>query len=156
MGATYLVAFFSVGNWAIELLFGEAFQVSNALIAWFAMTQAVRVVRTMSSTAAMARADSRLPLLANLFRLIGIAGAASAAICRLPLEFIAAAGCAGEVVAGMAASVYLERRHALPMGVALRGFVLIGMPAGGCVSRRSEKLSTTVASVAASVTIGAT
>ena len=130
VAAAYLVAFSSGGNWVIGLLFGESFQVSRALIAWLATAQAVRVVRTMSSIAAMARADSRLPLLANLFRLTGIAGAAAAAYGRLPLEFIAAAGCVGEFIAGVAATAYLKRRHDLPMSVSLWGFVLIGCSSG--------------------------
>jgi O-antigen/teichoic acid export membrane protein len=124
----FIAGFMAAGNLVIELLYGARYQVSPALVGWLAVMHGVRVVRTMPSIAAMARADSQTPMIGNLFRLSGVIGSVAAGAGGLGLEGIVAAGCAGEVVAGLASFALIQRLHGLPLSRAWPpvAFVLAG------------------------------
>ncbi|MCY2965909.1 MAG: hypothetical protein NT069_20150, partial [Planctomycetota bacterium] len=71
----------------------------------------IRLLRTLPSIAAMSRADSLNPLISNVLRLLGIAGALVALKMGGGMEAIAAAGSAGELAALVGSILLLYRRH---------------------------------------------
>jgi O-antigen/teichoic acid export membrane protein len=115
----YAVMFLSLGDMMVTALYGAPFAVSQSLIAWLAIMHAVRILRTFPSVAAMGRADTRSPLVANMFRLLGIIGAVISGQAGWGLEAIVAAGAVGELLALFASVVLLHRTQALPTATAV-------------------------------------
>jgi O-antigen/teichoic acid export membrane protein len=109
----FTLAVMWTGNFALGLLYGNAFQVTPSLIGWLATMQGLRILRTVPSLTAMARADSLNPLASNVFRLTGIVAAAAVGLSGWGLEAIAAAGCGGEVVALIGSIYLLQFRHSI-------------------------------------------
>lgn len=107
----------TLGNPLLRSLYGPAFVVSQELLCWLALTQAFRLLRTMSSVGAVAAGDSQQPLIVNVFRTSGLLAAVLVGFGGLGLGAIAAAGCAGELVALITAVLAMKVRTNLALSV---------------------------------------
>ena len=101
----------------IRLLYGDEFLLGGALFHLLAMMQATRLFRSLVSVAAVARGDSRQPLIVNLFRLSGVLMAIFLAASGMGLIAIAAASCLGELVAAVASIFISRHRLSIPPGL---------------------------------------
>ena len=99
------------GNLLIGSLYGPHFQLSPAVMSCLVVMQGLRILRTLPSLVALSRADSLNPLASNLLRLVGIAAAAIVGLGGWGLAAIAAAGCAGELVALAGSAWLLQSRQ---------------------------------------------
>lgn len=114
-GALIACALITAGEFTVQLLFGAKYAGAGILIAWLAAANALRIVRSVTAIAAIARGDTLNNPLANLFRLTGLALALLAALNGRPLSWIAASGVVGETIALVVAWRRLERRCGIPL-----------------------------------------
>jgi O-antigen/teichoic acid export membrane protein len=110
------VGVFTFEESVIAILYGPEFVVSSGLIVCLALMHSARLLRTMPSVAAVARGDSVQPLLVNLVRAFGVLAAGIVAFQGMGLTAIAAAGCAGEIVALLFSFGLIHRRLEIPHG----------------------------------------
>jgi O-antigen/teichoic acid export membrane protein len=103
------------GNFLLRIFFGESYLVSASLLGWLGITQGIRILRALPSLAAMSRADSRNPLIANLLRSTGILASIGTAIAGWGMEAIVICGCLGEAVALVGSLWLLNKRHAISL-----------------------------------------
>lgn len=118
-----LLVFF--GEIAVLFLYGSAYEGSGALLPWVAVMFAIRTMRDAASQTALALADTKNHLYANLVRNLAFVGMVGAAILQLPLFWFPAIAVIGELSAMVAAAVRLQRFH----GVSMVG--LLTFPAAG-------------------------
>lgn len=139
---TFSLGFMSLGGPVLRLLYGPEFSVSTGLLGWLAVMQGVRLLRSLPSLAAMARADSLNPLAANVLRLAGLIAALAACLMGLELEAIAAAGAVGEFLALAGSIVLLHRRHGIATGRLWEtaGVYTVGMILGGAAMAWTTQL----------------
>lgn len=114
-GALIACGLITAGELAVQLLFGAKYAGTGILIAWLAAANALRIVRSVTAIAAIARGDTLNNPLANLFRLTGLALALLAALNGRPLGWIAASGVVGEAIALVVAWRRLEQRCGIPL-----------------------------------------
>lgn len=88
-------------------------------IGWLGIAQAARILRMAPTAAALARADTKNSMYANLWRLLALGLTAAFAFLQLPLSWIAASGIFGEVVAILYTVGRLKRKCDIPMGLTL-------------------------------------
>ncbi len=103
-----------IGPELMTLSFGEKYAAAGLLLAWIGAGQAIRVVRMGASVAAMSLGDTRNPLVANVARLVGVAGGAACVALGYELWTIAAAAMLGEIVALLASSLRLQIKQNVP------------------------------------------
>lgn len=109
------VAIFNLEEAIITFAYGPEFVVSSGLILCFALMHSARLLRSMPSVAAVAKGDSKQPLLVNLVRAIGVVAAGIVAARGMGVTAIAAAGCVGEILALVFAFVLVQRRLEIPL-----------------------------------------
>lgn len=123
--AVMYTALFTVwGNDLIRLFYGESFVLESVLITWIAMAQGVRVLRALPSVTALAFADSKSPLIANILRIVGVVGAAIAGGLGFGLQGMVIAGLLGELCAYATSVVLLRLRYQIPVSPACRDISL--------------------------------
>lgn len=105
--------------WLLERLYGAPYAAAAGVLVWLVTARMVWFVRVAPTLTAMARADTRNALLANVFRLTGVGLAVLAAGLGLALEAVAAAALIGEVVAALAAVALVRWRHHIPLRLSL-------------------------------------
>ncbi len=111
LALAFSLGFLFLGGVVLRVLYGAEYSISPVLLAWLAVMQGIRLLRTLPSIAAMSRADSLNPLISNVLRLLGIAGALVALKMGGGMEAIAAAGSAGELAALVGSILLLHQRH---------------------------------------------
>jgi len=119
--ATALVAvpLVAAGGPLIVALFGAKYERAASVMPWLAAMQGVRMLRVAPVLVSLARADTVNSMLSNVWRSCALPAMAFAAWRHVDLEWIAAAGLGGEVVAFLYSVGRLRRRHGLPIGVTL-------------------------------------
>ena len=110
----FFVAIAMFGNAALETLYGSAYAVPTSLLLWLGLMQVLRLLRAMPSIAAVSLGNSRQPLMANGFRLLGLVAATIAGLSGFGLTSIAAAGCFGEFLALCVAIKLLDAQFHVP------------------------------------------
>lgn len=118
------------GNWIMPLVYGGDFAAAGTFVGWLAAAHSLRLVRSAPTLAALSRADSHNLLLANIARVSAVGLTFAAAAVGTSLTVIAATAFAGEVVALLASTVLLARRHDLPASATLVPTVRITVIAG--------------------------
>jgi O-antigen/teichoic acid export membrane protein len=107
-----------VGGQVLVLLFGQKFAPATPYLVLLAMMQGIRLLRSASALAAMARAETKNPLYTNMVRSAFILISFSTALLTKDIFLMILVGIAGEIVATLAAaliaqsSVRLSSRHA--------------------------------------------
>jgi O-antigen/teichoic acid export membrane protein len=97
------------------LVFGQKYAGGGLILAWLAAANAFRFIRTSAVIAAMSKADSKNPMIANFFRLSSLFLAFLAALSSRPIWVLAAAGLIGELLAFVASLVMLSKRDSIPL-----------------------------------------
>ncbi len=106
--------------WLLERVYGPQYAAAGSVFMWLVTARMIWLLRVAPTLAAMARADTRNALLANVFRLTGVGLAVLAAGLGYALEAIAAAAGLGELLAAIAAVIMVCSRH----GVSVRAVLL--------------------------------
>jgi O-antigen/teichoic acid export membrane protein len=105
--------------WLLERVYGPQYAAAGSVFAWLIVARLLWFLRHPPTTAAMARADTKNALFANVLRSSGVTLAIAAAALRYPLVTIALAAVVGEYAALLASAVRLCRRHAVPVSATL-------------------------------------
>jgi O-antigen/teichoic acid export membrane protein len=107
----FLLGYVLLADSILGLLYGTEFQVGSGLAWAFALLGALRLIRAPLSLTAIALGFTRLPLTANLWRVVALLPAIVVAISGQALVLIALCGVAGELAAALAG--HRQSRHAL-------------------------------------------
>lgn len=155
-GAALAAVFVVGGAGIISLLYGEAFAPAGVVAAWLGAMQMFRLAKSGAAVVAMALGDTVNPMLANVWRLLGVGGALAAALGGAPIHVVAIAGLAGEIVAFIASVWMLARRRACPAAPALHTsglavLVLGALAWAGSALSTSDDITRAIAGCAASV-----
>ena len=129
MALLFAIGYLSLGNSVVALFFGQNYVIESSVLAGLGCALAIRIMRVGPSTAALALGDSKILLLANLWRLGGLLIAACAGFSGMSLHFIAMAAAVGEGLALMAGMQLLNKYHnvATPLSALLIPVILMGL-----------------------------
>ena len=101
--------FITTGGHMVILIFGEQYTLAFSFAPWLGVLLAIRVFRLAPTIAALARGDTKNSMIANMFRLMGVAAAVLVAWKQQPLFVIVLCGIGGEFLAFMSAIFRLQR-----------------------------------------------
>lgn len=143
-GLTMLIAVLFVGGIAaiglpvLMLVFGSKYAVAGPYLVLLAAMQAIRFIRVAPVLAAMARAETRNPLYANLVRGAFIPLSLLVALWTRDVQLMLLAGIAGEIIACAASSIWARAMVALEtryfLGALGATVLLIGGIAGAALA----------------------
>ncbi len=114
IGTLVAVVFVVAGTEIMVMLYGSNYAGVGSFIGILAVMQAVRIMRTATAIAAMAKADSHNLLYSNIVRAVSLILLFLVVYYGLDLMWIAVAGVCGEVLALAASVCLLWRRHKVP------------------------------------------
>ncbi len=113
IGGLVALPLVTAGGHIIVLLFGDQYGAAFLFAPWLGLLLAVRIFRVMPTIAALAIGDTKSPMNANIFRLIGVALAFFVAWETPPLSVIVACGIGGEILALIYAILRLKKLQLL-------------------------------------------
>lgn len=119
VAAGFVIGTALAGREVITFVFGHKFEPALPYLLLLALMQGLRLIRAASALAALSRAETKNPLIANLVRGLFIALSLALAVLTRDIYLMLAAGIAGEVAAGIVAAWQAERmlrlaaRHAV-------------------------------------------
>lgn len=118
----------AVGGWVaggalIGLVYGTRYADAGEVMGWLCLMQGVRLAKAGPAIVAMSLADTRNPMYANLFRLLGLIGAVGVAVAGQGLVAIAICGLVGEVLALVASFWMLESRTGRDVAQSVRSAI---------------------------------
>ncbi len=125
MGMGMIVA----GPLMITILYGSKYAGAALYLSWLGAMQTVRLMRIGPTVAALARGDSRVSLIANVFRMLAMPVAIGIAVFGADAKWIAISALGGETLALAASALCVRWRHGVSTRYVLRPGVLyaIGM-----------------------------
>src|ERR1041385_2103276 len=100
-------------------LYGQKYAGAGIVLACLAAAGSVRIVRTATSLAALAKGDSQNEMWSNGSRLLGLLPALGLALQQHPVWLVAGTGLLGEAVACAVAIFRLRRRDNIPVAASL-------------------------------------
>jgi O-antigen/teichoic acid export membrane protein len=103
----------------MRLLYGEKYSGAGIVLACLAAAGSVRLVRTATSLAALAKGDSQNEMWSNGGRMLGLLPALGLALQHQPVWLVACTGLLGEAIACAVAVVRLRRRDNIPLSASL-------------------------------------
>ena len=115
LASVFSVIMIVVGGRIIVLLYGEQYSAASQAIEWLGAMQAVRLMRSVPSQAAIALGETKNPMYANVARNFAILGMITVAYYDLPLQWFAISAFGGELVALFVATVLLSRMQGIPI-----------------------------------------
>ncbi len=101
--------FIIFGGDIIILFFGDQYLAANEFIGWFGAFIAIRIFRMPTTAAALARGKTKLPMMANIYRMLGVCGAILVAYYQMPIYWIIICGTFGEFMAFIAATRLIKK-----------------------------------------------
>ena len=129
------LGFALAGPAVLVVLFGPDYEPAATILVWLAVMQALRVAKAGPAIAALARAETSNPLLANLPRVILLPFSALAVMSGGGILFVVGLGIIGE---GLAFGLSVLLTHRLlsppPAGVGLTGLASLGVLGLICIS----------------------
>ncbi|OQW46341.1 MAG: hypothetical protein A4S16_10860 [Proteobacteria bacterium SG_bin6] len=141
VAAGFVIGTALAGREVITFVFGHKFEPALPYLLLLALMQGLRLIRIAASLAAMSRAETKNPLIANIYRVLFVALSLAVAVVTNSIYAMLAAGIAGEVVAGVAAAGQASRssgfavRHSIMttlamavLGGAVAAISLMGWP----------------------------
>jgi O-antigen/teichoic acid export membrane protein/pimeloyl-ACP methyl ester carboxylesterase len=130
-GALFAVGMVIAGEQIIVLLYGSKYAGTGILAAWLSCGHAVRMIRGAPTGVAWSRGETASQMLGNVVRLAGLVLVVPVVWCKGPLYWVAAAGLVGEVLALLAQTIAVRRRHEIEQRLcfvpALTGTVCVGV-----------------------------
>ena len=102
------------GDNLLVVFYGEKYAPAASVVPWLACMQGMRIARAGQSIAAIAKADTRNPMYANIVRTLAIPLAIIGVACGAGVEWVAASGLIGEALAAVWSQRLLSRRIGLP------------------------------------------
>lgn len=108
------------GGWLVSLVYGNKYAAAGSFIGWLAAMWSLRMIRVTPTLAAMAFADTRNAMAANIARTAALAGVLTAASTGASVVWIAISGFAGELFALAVCVLRLRREHQVPLGLAMK------------------------------------
>jgi len=113
--------------WLLERIYGTSYAAAGGVFAWLIAARLLWFLRHPPTTAAIARADTKNALFANVFRSSGVILAIISALLRYPLAAIGLAAVIAEFTALLASAARLRRQHAVPMSATFVPLAVVGV-----------------------------
>jgi O-antigen/teichoic acid export membrane protein len=107
----------------MHIVYGEKYAGAGIILTCVAAAGSVRIVRTATSLAALAKGDSQNEMWSNGSRLLGLLPALCLALLQQPIWLVACTGLLGETLACAVAILRLRRRDNIPL---MASFVPLG------------------------------
>ena len=111
VSGVFAVPFIVSGGSLIVLIFGEQYSSASLFAPWLGVLLAIRMFRFAPTVASLAYGDTKNLMIANLYRLVGVALAVVVAYLKMPFLFIIIAGIIGETLAFLALILRLKRKQ---------------------------------------------
>lgn len=99
LASLYALSFILFGGDFLFLVFGEQYKGQDILVAYMGIVWAIRLLRVPPTLLAIAAANTKISLVANIFRTLSLVGVLYVALHNYPIEFIAIICSIGEFVA---------------------------------------------------------
>jgi len=109
----------------MRLLYGQKYTSAGIVLACLAAAGSVRLVRTATSVAALAKGDSQNEMWSNGARMLGLLPALGLVMQHQPIWLVACTGLIGEALACGVAVVRLRRRDKIPNSATLVPLTLV-------------------------------
>ena len=113
-GGSIAVGFILAGGWFVPLVYGPAYAQAGNFIGILGAMQAVRVIRSAPSEAAMALGETHNFMISNGVRSTALIGLLIAALLHTPLWVIASCGLIGELLGLLTSVLLLRAQHHIP------------------------------------------
>lgn len=114
LSGVYAMILILAGGPLVALIFGPKYREAAALTAWLGLAQALRLLRGVPTTSAVARGDTRNVMFSNACRISGVVLSFAAAYAGGSLALIAASAAIGEAVALIASFWRFSNTHRVP------------------------------------------
>lgn len=108
------------GGWIVPWIYGAKYQSASSIVGWLAAMWALRLFRAAPTIAAVALADTRNAMIANITRTLALVGMVAVAANGGNLRLIAVCGFLGEVVATVVCISRLWRVQHLPVSLSVK------------------------------------
>ena len=142
-GALFAVGMVLAGEPVIVLLYGSKYAGTGILAAWLSCGHAVRMIRGAPTGVAWSRGETSSQMFGNVVRLAGLLLVVPVVWFKGPLYWVAAAGLVGEVLALLAQTKAVRRRHEMEQRLclvpSLTGAVCVGLAVIVAVWLRPEQ-----------------
>lgn len=129
------------GEWFVLAVFGEKYRPAVPLLVLLAVMNGARLVRAVPALTAMAKAETKNPLYANLVRVASMPIALVVAIVTRDIYWMLVAGIVGEIIAVLAAAWLGQRMVGVRAGRFNRSFLATMALAGTIAAVSSAGLS---------------
>jgi O-antigen/teichoic acid export membrane protein len=108
------------GGDLVVLIYGQKYAGAQTFIVWLVLMQFLRMMRVPPTLAAMAHGDTTNAMYSNLARTSAFAGVLVVAAIGMPLQWVAASGFFGEIIALTVCVTRLSWRHTVPGAILAR------------------------------------
>ncbi|HWA29275.1 MAG TPA: oligosaccharide flippase family protein [Lacunisphaera sp.] len=108
------------GEWVISTVYGAKYAGTGPIVAWLAVANGLRIIRSVTVLAAMARGDTANNMFSNVFRTSSLGLSALAIVWGKSIVWIAACGCIGEALALGASWYRLAKKCGIPISLGVR------------------------------------
>lgn len=136
LAAMVSIPFIVAGGPVVTFVYGHKYAAAAGVIGWLGAMWGVRIIRTVLTSATIARGDTKTAMVSNVVRSLAILGMVLAAAMGARLAWISISGLCGESLALGMVLWRLKRLHAIPATSCFRPFVVysFGMMASAVVS----------------------
>ena len=114
LGGMLAITFIVSGEWFVRIIYGAKYAANvSGLVAWLAAMQALRIIRTGPTLAAIAKGDTRNAMYSNMARSVMLIATLYIVSIGGHVSLIAASGFAGELLALVFCLWRLQRKHGI-------------------------------------------
>jgi O-antigen/teichoic acid export membrane protein len=133
----FALPFIVAGEWLVIVIYSRDYAEAGTFIGWLAATQAVRMVRLIPTTAAMAYADTRNAMVANIARTLALVTTVGVILYGGALKWVAFSGFCGEILGLVVCLWKLRKDHHIPISHGAKPAMLVVGYLGLCGSLMS-------------------
>jgi O-antigen/teichoic acid export membrane protein len=153
--AAVCIPFISAGWWVVVVVYGVKYAMAAPLIAWLAAMWGLRMIRVTPTIGAMALGDTQNAMFSNVARTTALAGILIAIPFGAGLQWIAACGFVGEILALATCVVRLSREHGIQVSRSLKPLLpcLVGAALAGGLSAAGITTKSPIGAIVASVVL---
>ena len=126
-GAVMAVGFLLSGTTVTVLVYSELYAGVEPLIGWLGIATGIRIMRMAPIMGGFSRADTKIPLFANLARSTAVFAYFFVTIQGLPLVWICRCLVFGEIMAVSVAMLALRKRHGIPLHYGYAPILFLGI-----------------------------
>jgi len=141
--AAVCIPFITAGGRVIALIYGTKYAAAGAFVGWLAAMWGLRMIRVTPTLAAMALGDTRNAMVSNIVRTTAVVGIVIGVVFGAGLQWIAACGFFGELMALGTCVFRLKREHGIQASRSVKPLLPCAVGAGLASGLSAAGVSTT-------------